>query len=334
MSKLSATKTGVAVSIMCLCLLLLLLALVLLYRWYRQSQILQSLSDKYVLITGCDSGFGNLAAKQLDQRGMRVLATCLTEKGAEDLKKETSSRLQTVILDVTDSQNVKNVAQWVTRIVGDAGLWGLVNNAGSATGMGPNEWQKKEEFIEMLNVNLLGMIDMTLNVLPLIRRARGRIVNVSSIIGRLAILGGGYCISKFGVQAFSDSLRREMREFGVKVSIIEPGAFKTAVIKPELHLKNLEMRWNNLPAEGKESYGEKYYQQFAKNMEGIAESANTNIHLVSDCMEHALTAVYPWTRYSPGWDSKLFYLPLSYMPTFISDYVLSLNAPKVSHRAE
>ncbi|KAM4701137.1 retinol dehydrogenase 7-like [Discoglossus pictus] len=315
-------------------LLLLLLALILLYRWYRQSQILQNLSDKYVLITGCDSGFGNLAAKQLDRRGLRVLATCLTEKGAEDLKKETSSRLQTVILDLTNSQNVKDVAQWTTGIVGNAGLWGLVNNAGSATGLGPNEWQRKEEFFEMLNLNLLGMIDMTLNVLPLIRRARGRIVNVSSGAGRLANLGGGYSIAKFGVEAFSDSLRREMCEFGVKVSIIEPGAFRTPILKIEPHLKTLERRWNNLPGEVKKSYGEKYYQQVAKSLEGLAKTASTRIHLVPDSMEHALTAVYPWTRYSPGWDSKLFYLPLSYIPTFMSDYVLSLNAPKVSHRAE
>ncbi|MEE6471630.1 hypothetical protein FKM82_009321 [Ascaphus truei] len=64
--------------------LLVLLALIFLYRWHRQRQILQNLSDKYVLITGCDTGFGNLLAKQLDRRGLRVLAACLTEKGAED----------------------------------------------------------------------------------------------------------------------------------------------------------------------------------------------------------------------------------------------------------
>ncbi|CAH2254874.1 retinol dehydrogenase 7-like, partial [Pelobates cultripes] len=87
--------------------------------WHRQSQVLQNLTDKYVFITGCDSGFGNLLAKQLERRGMLVLAACMTEKGSEELKKETSRRLQTVILDVTDSQSVSSVAKWVTHTVGD-----------------------------------------------------------------------------------------------------------------------------------------------------------------------------------------------------------------------
>ncbi|CAH2224395.1 retinol dehydrogenase 3-like [Pelobates cultripes] len=103
-------------------LLLLVLVLILLYRWHRQSQILQNISDKYVLITGCDTGFGNLLAKQLDQLGLLVLAACLTEKGAEGLKKETSTRVQTVILDVSDNQSVSSAAEWTTRIVGDSGI--------------------------------------------------------------------------------------------------------------------------------------------------------------------------------------------------------------------
>ncbi|MEE6520177.1 hypothetical protein FKM82_017989, partial [Ascaphus truei] len=240
--------------------LLVLLALIFLYRWHRQRQTLQNLSDKYVLITGCDTGFGNLLAKQLDRRGLHVLATCLTEKGAEDLKKETSSRLQTVILDVTDSQSVSSAAKWVTSTVGDAGLWGLVNNAGLAIAVCPNEWQKKEDFAKVLDVNLLGMIDVTLNLLHLIRKAQGRIVNVSSIAGRLSIAGGGYCISKYGVEAFSDSLRRELCDFGVKVSIIEPGAFRTSMAVSKPHKKYMKWLWENLPAEVKKDYGEQYYQ--------------------------------------------------------------------------
>ncbi|XP_053564136.1 retinol dehydrogenase 7-like [Bombina bombina] len=315
-------------------LLLLLIALILVYRWYRQSQILENLSDKYVLITGCDSGFGNLAAKQLDRHGLRVLAACLTEKGAEELKKETSSRLQTVILDVTDSQSVKSAADWVSSIVGNAGLWGLVNNAAFGHAFAPNEWQRKEDFAKVLNVNLLGLVDVTLNLLPLIRKACGRIVNVSSLAGRLSNIGGGYALSKYGVEAFSDSLRRELRDFGVKVSIIEPGTFNTPLVVYEPHFKNLERLWNNLPAEKKKSYGEQYYQQYAKGLQQVLGSGSPKLHMVTDCMEHALTAVYPWTRYSPGWDCKLYFIPLSYLPTVVSDYVLSANGPKVAYKAE
>ncbi|XP_075447559.1 retinol dehydrogenase 7-like [Ascaphus truei] len=314
--------------------LLVLLALIFLYRWHRGRQTLQNLSDKYVLITGCDSGFGNLLAKQLDRLGLRVLATCLTERGAEDLKKETSSRLQTVFLDVSDSQSVSSAAKWVTSTVGDAGLWGLVNNAGFVIAIAPNEWQKKDDFAKVLNVNLLGMIDVTLNLLHLIRKAQGRIVNVSSALGRLCTVGGGYCISKFGVEAFSDGLRRELGDFGVKVSIIEPGAFRTAMAVSEPRKKNLKRLWENLPAEVKKDYGEQYYQNWAQNMDNMTGSTSSKLYKVTDCMEHALIAVYPWTRYSPGWDSKLFYIPVSYLPTILSDYVLCRSAPKPAQRAE
>ncbi|XP_053313651.1 retinol dehydrogenase 7-like [Spea bombifrons] len=314
-------------------LLVVLLALLFLYRWDRQSKILENLSDKYVLITGCDSGFGNLLAKQLDQRGMRVLAACLTEKGAEDLKKETSSRLQTVILDVTDSQSVSYVAKWVSNCVGNSGLWGLVNNAGIGFPNGPNEWQKREDFAKILDVNVLGLVDVTINVLPFIRRARGRIVNVSSCAGRLAVIGGGYCPSKFAVQAFSDSLRRELQEFGVKVSIIEPGAFLTPMASLEHHNEYLKHLWEKASAEVKKSYGEQYYQQYIKNIQELHKSINPRLNEVTDCMEHALTAIYPWTRYSAGWDCKLFYIPLSYLPTLLSDYVLWRSAPKPACRA-
>ncbi|CAJ0922094.1 unnamed protein product [Ranitomeya imitator] len=188
-------------------LVLVLLGLLFVIRWYRQSQILENLSDKYVFITGCDTGFGNLLAKQLDKRGMKVLASCLTEKGAEKLKKETSSRLQTTILDISDSKNVSSVADWVSRIVGDRGLWGLVNNAAIPGSMAPLGWQKKNDFVKVLEVNVLGMIDVTLTLLPQVRKAQGRIVNVSSIAGRLALIPGGYNISKYCVEVFSDTLR-------------------------------------------------------------------------------------------------------------------------------
>ncbi|XP_029450713.1 retinol dehydrogenase 7-like isoform X2 [Rhinatrema bivittatum] len=240
--------------------LLALLGLYFLYRWYRDRQILQNLPDKYVLITGCDSGFGNLLAKQLDRKGMRVLAACLTQRGAEQLKEATSQRLQTLILDVADSQSVAAAADWVKQQVGDRGLWGLVNNAGILIPVAPNEWLIKDDFLKILNVNLVGVIDVTLPLLPLIRKAKGRIVNVSSIAGRLALCGGGYCISKYGVEAFSDSLRRELHSFGVKVSIINPDFFKTMILKANVLQENFQQVWSRIPKETKEHYGQKYFE--------------------------------------------------------------------------
>ncbi|XP_075447582.1 retinol dehydrogenase 16-like [Ascaphus truei] len=308
--------------------LLVLLALIFLYRWHRQKQILQNLSDKYVLITGCDTGFGNLLAKQLDRRGLRLLAACLTEKGAEDLKKETSSRLQTVILDVTDSQSVTSAAKWVSGIIGDGGLWGLVNNAGISTPIAPNEWLIKEDFVRVLNVNLVGTIDVTLSLLPHIRRAQGRIVNMSSVLGRLAYTGGGYNISRHGVEAFSDSLRRELRPFGVRVSIIEPGAYKTLANDPQTILQSIQAVWSRVPQYIQDSYGQQYFWDYCKIIQYKASMCNPHLTQVTDCMEHALTAVHPWTRYSAGWSTKLLYLPVSYLPTVISDNLLTRALPK------
>ena len=82
-----------------------------------------------------------------------------------------------------------------------------MNNAGIFLPMAHNEWLNKQDFMKILDVNLLGMIEVTLSLLPLVRKARGHVVNVSSVMGRMSIFGGGYCISKYGVEAFSDSLR-------------------------------------------------------------------------------------------------------------------------------
>ncbi|XP_040196895.1 retinol dehydrogenase 16-like [Rana temporaria] len=303
--------------------LLLVMALILLYRWYRQSRLLENLTDKYVFITGCDTGFGYLLAKQLDKHGMRVLAACLTETGSEKLKKETSSRLQTTILDVANTQSVNSAALWVEENVRNKGLWGLVNNAGIGIPTAPNSWLRREDFVKVLNVNLLGMIDVTLCLLPLIRRARGRIINMSSVMGRLAFVGGGYSISRFGVEAFSDSLRRELQPFGVKVCIIEPSSFKTPATDIQTTIQSLTDVWAQAPLWAKNSYGQQYFQDYCRFIEYRLSKCDPHINQVTDCIEHALTAVNPWTRYSVGWMTKLYFVPVSYLPTFISDYLLA-----------
>lgn len=303
-------------------LLVMPLGLIFLYRWYRHGLILENLTDKYVFITGCDTGFGNLLAKQLDKRGMKVLAACLTDNGAEELKKETSTRLQTIILDVTDSQSVSAAAQWVNDVVHDKGLWGLVNNAGIAAPTTLNELLTKDDFAKVLNVNLLGLIDVTLKMLPMIRRARGRLVNIASIAGRITICGGGYCPSKYGVEAFSDSLRREISRFGVKVCIIEPGYFKTSLCSPEPFLGKMHSLWEKASEEIRSAYGQHFFEKYCKKFQKGLSSCNPKLHLVTDCIEHALIAVYPQTRYSAGLDAKLFLIPLSYCPTVLADFLL------------
>ncbi|NWI56762.1 RDH16 dehydrogenase, partial [Calyptomena viridis] len=310
-----------------------LVGLFLLRRWHRERQMVPRLWEKHVLITGCDSGFGNLLARQLDGRGLRVLAACLTEAGAAQLRAAASPRLQTVLLDVTSSQSIAAVTAWVRECVGDQGLWGLVNNAGTAIPTAPNEWLTKDDFVKVLNVNLVGVIEVTLSLLPLVRRARGRVVNVSSVMGRVSFFGGGYCLSKFGVEAFSDSLRLEMHNFGVKVSVIEPGYFRTMITDVKILEKNFLSVWDKLPEEIKASYGERYLKQFVASLKVMQKSYSSNLSLVTNCMEHALTSLHPRARYSAGWDAKLLYIPLSYLPSAFTDAVFNFFYPKSLEKA-
>nr|XP_003217068.1 PREDICTED: retinol dehydrogenase 7 [Anolis carolinensis] len=305
-----------------------LLGLFFLRRWYRERQTVEKLTEKYVFVTGCDSGFGNQLARQLDAKGMRVLAACLTQKGAEELDRISSERLKTIILDVTKTESVEAATEWVKEQVEGKGLWGLVNNAGIASPMAPNEWLTKADFMKVLEVNLLGSINVTLHMLPLVRKAQGRVVNVTSIAGRFAYSGGGYSPSKFALEAFSDSLRRELRPFGVKVSIIEPGGFNTKI--GNAIIEHSRILWSRLPDEVKEIYGEKYLEDFIKSFTQNRSTKNSNFYPVTDAMEHALTSFYPRSRYVVGWDAKYIFIPLSYLPASLGDYVTTLHFPRPS----
>ncbi|NXF55609.1 RDH16 dehydrogenase, partial [Oceanites oceanicus] len=304
-----------------------LVGLYLLRRWHRERQSVPRLSEKYVLVTGCDSGFGNLLARQLDVRGLRVLAACLTEAGAAQLRAAASPRLQTLLLDVTSSQSIAAATAWVRECVGDRGLWGLVNNAGTAAPTGPNEWLTKDDFVKVLDVNLVGLIEVTLSLLPLVRQARGRVVNVASVMGRISCFGGGYCVSKFGVEAFSDTLRREMRPFGVQVSIIEPGGFRTGMIDPATVVKGFKHLWERLPAETQAAYGPHYLETYAKSTVLLHRLSSSRLSRVTGVMAHALLARFPRSRYVAGWDAWLAFLPLSYCPTWLTDATIGLFLP-------
>ncbi|KAG8559740.1 hypothetical protein GDO81_017434 [Engystomops pustulosus] len=312
-------------------LYLLVLCGSVLYLWWRVRDGLKInyIEDKHVLITGCDSGFGYLAARTFDERGFKVLATCLSKSGAAALKQETSQRLKVIMLDVTDGDNVKKVAEWIKEEVGEKGLWGLVNNAGVMGTLAPIDWLTIEDIREPIEVNLIGLIQVTLSVLPLIKKAKGRIVNVSSVGGRVAASGGGYFSSKYGVEGFNDSLRRDMKAFGVKVSCIEPGLFKTAMSDPKRVLEQRLNIWRRLLKTIREEYGENYVQLDSEMKQKLNYIRSSDLSAVVWCMEHALTSQHPRTRYSVGTDATFFWIPISYMPTFIQDFVILKNKVKI-----
>ncbi|KAL6469234.1 hypothetical protein MHYP_G00227580 [Metynnis hypsauchen] len=307
-------------------------ALVVLYyvvRWYRELERVPDRGSKYVYITGCDSGFGNLLARHLDKCGFCVVAACFTEKGEEELKKSCSNRLSTVHLDVTKTESVDKAVAFIKNLVGQKGLWAVVNNAGVSVPTGCCDWMTIQDYKSMMDVNLDGVIRVTLSVLPLIKKARGRVVNVASVFGRISAVGGPYCVSKYAVEAFTDSLRRCLHPFGVKVLCIEPGFFKTNVTDTNLIISCVKKLWEKIPKETKEDYGDDYISKVEKLMEEkFSKMPDSDLMKVVSCMEHAVSAVHTRTRYSPGWDAKFFWLPLSYAPTWLSDYLLLKDTVK------
>ncbi|XP_040003596.1 dehydrogenase/reductase SDR family member 9 [Xiphias gladius] len=299
------------------------------YRWFKETKRVSNREDKYVYITGCDSGFGNLLARTLDKLGFRVIAACYTEKGEDELKKISSDRLTTTHLDVTDSGSVARAAGLIKTLVGEKGLWAVVNNAGVGLPSGPTDWLTIEDYKHMLAVNLCGVIDVTLSVLPLIKKAKGRVVNVASVFGRISPFGGPYCVSKYGVESFNDSLRLNVAPFGVKVACIEPGFFKTNITDSVMLKNNMKKLWDRLPQDVKDDYGHGFLEQTLEKLdERLGQLTDADLMKVVSCMEHAVSAVHPRTRYSPGWDAKFVWLPLSYMPTCISDRLFLKNSPK------
>jgi NAD(P)-dependent dehydrogenase (short-subunit alcohol dehydrogenase family) len=193
-----------------------------------------------VVITGASSGIGFAACQVLIRRGFRVFGSVRTQADADRLREQLGTRYVPLIFDVTDPDSVNQVAAAVRKTLGEQRLFGLVNNAGIAV-LGPLACLPLERFRLQIEVNLLGVHTVTQAFLPLLGTESsrvgelGRVVNISSALGRLAMpFAGAYAASKFGLEGYSDSLRRELMLFGIKVILIEPGAVATPIWdKPE-----------------------------------------------------------------------------------------------------
>ena len=176
-----------------------------------------------VLITGCSSGIGRAAALSLHQAGFTVYATA---RRTEALTELSDRGLRTLALDVTDEQSMTTA---VAAVEADAGAVAvLINNAGYGL-YGPVEQLPMAEIRRQFETNFFGLVRLTQLVLPgMRRRGRGRILNVSSMGGRITLPGGAfYHASKYAVEALSDALRMEVAQFGIDVVLIEPGPVKT-----------------------------------------------------------------------------------------------------------
>jgi len=218
------------------------------------------------LVTGCDSGFGLLIAKKLDARGFNVFAGCLFPEGdgAQELNKTCSKRMTILKLDVTKESDVVNAIN-VIKSTETPGLWGVVNNAGIAAYLPAEFGEGLEDLERIFSVNVNGVVRVTKACLPLIRKSRGRVVNIASMMGRFSFTGlSHYCMSKFAVKAFSDALRREMYPFGVKVVTIEPMMYSTNIMNTDNIMACIDKAWMKTNEDVKEDYGHDFLDRFKK----------------------------------------------------------------------
>lgn len=270
------------------------------------------------LVTGASTGIGRATALRLDGLGWRVFAGVRREEDGEALRKA-GSRIEPLMLDVTDSEQVADAARQINEQVGSAGLQGLVNNAGIVLG-GPVEALDIESLRGVLETNVIGQVAVTQALLAQLRAARGRVVFVGSINGRLSLpFLSPYAASKHAIEAVGDSLRGEMRPFGVKVSIVEPGAIETPM--REKGAAAASKVKDELSADQLRIYGKAIDGFMAAAAKGDQQASSPE--KVAAVIEHALTASRPRTRYLVGPDARAQALLSSLLPDRVGDRVIA-----------
>jgi len=274
---------------------------------------------KSVLITGASTGIGWASSLRMDAEGWRVFASVRREEDAASLRDAASERLVPLLLDVTEADQIAAVAEQIGDAVGRSGLDGLVNNAGVAV-MSPLETIPLDDLRKQLEVNLVSQVGVTQAMLPLIRSARGRIVFLSSIGGRMAMpFGAPYHASKYGIEAVVDCLRQELRPWKIGVVAIEPGSIDTPIWeRGESVADELAER---APAAQEELYGEKI-ESFRGAVRRTAERGIPP-QKVASAIHHALTAHRPRTRYLVGVDARGQALLSRLLPDRVMDRVVA-----------
>ncbi len=272
-----------------------------------------------VVITGASKGIGRATALYLDKKGFTVLAGVRSQADGDQLCKEASSRLQPVMVDITNGDQVGQLAETVSKIVGQNGLDGLVNNAGIAVAA-PLEFLPIDEFRHQIEVNLTAHLMVTQALLPFIRQAKGRIINISSIGGRLAgPMLGAYHASKFAMEGLTDSLRQELMPWGIKVVSIEPGAIATPIWETGSNTADRLMA--QMPAQAHEYYA----TAIAGSRAFAAKASKTGLppERVAEVIEQALIAPKPRTRYAVGTDAKIGTRIIAHLPDTWRDRLLA-----------
>ncbi|MBK8905950.1 MAG: SDR family oxidoreductase [Anaerolineaceae bacterium] len=248
---------------------------------------------KYVVITGASSGIGYDAARYLIEHGFHVFGSVRKPADGARVQAELGEQFTPLLFDVTDGAAIETAVTQVKEKIGSSGLAGLVNNAGIAVA-GPLMHLPLDDLRQQFEVNLFGLLDVTQKFLPLLGavpnpgHAPGRIVNISSVSGRVAYpFMGPYAASKHALEALSDALRRELLLFGVDVVVIEPGSVRTPI-------------WDKAQELDVALYSHTPYKSILEGMKRVfVNRGQTGIPVekVSQAIYTALTAAKPKTRY-------------------------------------
>jgi NAD(P)-dependent dehydrogenase (short-subunit alcohol dehydrogenase family) len=269
-----------------------------------------------VLLTGASRGIGQATALKLAASGWDVFAGVRRpEDGEALLAAGPSGRITALVLDVTDAAQIDALEETLPERI-DA----LVNNAGIVVA-GPVEGVTIEDLRRQLEVNVVGQVAVTQALLPRLRTSRGRVVFVSSIGGRVSTpMMGAYSASKFALEGLADALRMELRRWGIRVVLIEPGAIDTDLwrLAPDTARETEEA----LAPELRELYAE-HLAGIMKTIPRVQKQASP-ADRVADTIERALSAPRPRARYLVGSDARLQALIGSALPTRAADAAIAL----------
>lgn len=274
---------------------------------------------KSALVTGASTGIGRATALHLDGNGWRVFAGVRQEEDAASLREAGSERLVPLMLDVTDAGQIAAAAERVGAEVGEAGLDGLVNNAGIAV-PGPLETLPIEDFKRQIEVNLSAHVAVTQAMLPSIRRARGRIVFITSIGGLMAFpMFGAYHAAKFGLEAVGDVFRQELRPWSIRVAIVEPGSIATPI------WERGEAEVDAIAGRARDGHTELYGEAIDAYREVARKTGARGIppERVAKKIAHALTARRPRTRYLVGADAHGQAFATRVLPDRLVDWLVA-----------
>jgi NAD(P)-dependent dehydrogenase (short-subunit alcohol dehydrogenase family) len=272
---------------------------------------------KTILVTGASSGIGWATSLDLARKGWHVFAAVRKEADANKLLNASSGKITTVIMDIVDYESVIRGVKEIEKMLGGEGLDALFNNAGISV-QGPMEIIPIEMFEQQMRVNVFGNLFVTQTFLPLIRKAKGRIIFMSSESGRVTIpLVGPYSASKFALEAVANALRVELRPSRVKVSLVEASTIKTPMW--EKINTTTEILLSSITQQAKDLYKEEL--NTLRVFPVRQADAGIPMEEVIRVINRALESPRPKARYIVGWEAKLAIYGNAILPTSIVDWI-------------